>query len=342
MLFKHVFSGFPGDKAPTQEMVLQTELTQEVAEYRAATYSANTKKSYQTHLKSYFEFCSKLQRPPVPASQELIALYAAFLARRLKPSSVRQYLNIVRILHLESNYPNPLQDNWYVKSTLTGIDRLLASPVKRAAPVTPQLLIDIKAKLDFLTLWDSMFWAAALLMFFATLRKSNLFPNTPDSFSTDKQFTRSDLKSNSDGTILVSVKYSKTDQFKQHPYNIKLMYFHHPLSPVVAINHAFKLCPLPPLSPAFVVDHMGTPMSGVQFNDYFKSLVRGVGLNSDLYSSHSFRRGSATWALQCGIPGEVVQQMGNWKSNCYQSYVDQLPQCVHDYYRNRFNSFLPR
>ena len=57
--------------------------------------------------------------PPVPASEKLISLYAVFLARRLKPASVKQYLNIIRILHLECGYVNPIKDSSLVKSTLS-------------------------------------------------------------------------------------------------------------------------------------------------------------------------------------------------------------------------------
>ena len=51
-----------------------------------------------------------------PASQETTAMYAAYLAQRLKSSSVRQYLNIVRIIHLGAGLVSPLKDSWYIIS----------------------------------------------------------------------------------------------------------------------------------------------------------------------------------------------------------------------------------
>lgn len=322
-------------------MELQTELEKEVATYRAAMYASSSKKSYSTHLKRYFEFCARIGRPPVPAPPEMIAQYAAYPARHIAPSSVWQYLIIIRLLHLEAGRPNPMEDNWFIKSTLTGIDRLLGRPVKRRTPVHPTLLMSIWLHLNMDTLLDSMFWAAALLMFYGLLRKSNLFPDTVRQFDHKKQFVRSDFVAKPDGSIVVNVKYSKTNQFNKRPFNLKLLQFHHVLSPTAALHHAFKQSLLPAVSPAFVMSLRGEPMTGRVFNDKFKKVVESVGLDNSTFSSHSFRRGGACWALQCGVPGEIVQQLGDWQSDCYKQYLDQLPQQVHDHYRHLFIKHLP-
>ena len=55
-------------------------------------------------------------------------------------------------------------------------------------------------------------------------------------------------------------------------------------------------------------------------------------------SSHSFRRGGATWALSCGVPGGIVKLLGDWKSAEYLVYLDQIPQTVLDRYRRLLDS----
>ena len=156
--------------------------------------------------------------------QSVLAQYAAYLAKDLKPASVRQYMNIVRILHLEANLKNSLQDNWSLKSTLTGIDRVLGDPVKRT-PVTSQILMDIRHHLNMAHLYDIMFWPAAMLMFYGLLRKSNWFPNELHQFDQKKQFQRSDFTWNKDGSITVNVKYSKTNQFQRQPFDLSQCYY---------------------------------------------------------------------------------------------------------------------
>ena len=157
-------------------MGLQAQLDKEVADYRAVTFASSAKRAYSTHRNRYFEFCGKLGVPPVPASSSTIAQYSAYLARSMQPALVRQFLNIIHILHLESDLPNPLQDNKYVKSTLAGIDRLLGVLKIRRTPIHLDLLIDIYPRLDFSTLIDTMFLAACMLMFFWYLQEVKLVP----------------------------------------------------------------------------------------------------------------------------------------------------------------------
>ena len=268
---------------------------------------------------------------PVPVSESVLAMYAAYLARRLKPQSVRQYLNVVRVIHLECGYKNPCENSWLLKSTLTGIERLLGQPASRKMPVTPDLLLRIKAVITN-SIFDRMWWAAAMVMFFGTFRKSNLFPDSAERFNAEKQFTRADFVATEDGCIRVNVKWSKTNQFKKYSLTKKLFKIHHPLCPVQAIRRAFHAVRIAASSPAFVTHPSGISMTGPAFNRHFKKLIGQCGQKPADYSSHSFRRGSATWALQCGVPGEIVQHMGDWKSQAYLAYVDRMPQCVYDKY----------
>ena len=121
------------------------DLKTEVATFQAETFADNTKWTYATHRNSYFDFCAKLDVPPALASPETIAMYPAYLAQRLKSSSICQYLNIVRITHLEAGLVNQLKDNWYISSTLKGVDRVKGKAVSRKSPITPDILFRIKA-----------------------------------------------------------------------------------------------------------------------------------------------------------------------------------------------------
>ena len=68
----------------------------------------------------------------VPASTNTICFYATFLARTLKFNSIRNYLNIIGVLHKEFGLPNPLLDNWAVKSLLTGVKHVKGNAVKQS------------------------------------------------------------------------------------------------------------------------------------------------------------------------------------------------------------------
>ncbi|WAR07160.1 hypothetical protein MAR_017118, partial [Mya arenaria] len=69
--------------------------------------------------------------PAIPASTQTLCRYAAFLSKSLKFNSIKQYLNIVRILHAEWNLPNPLSNNFILNCTLQGIRRHLGDATIR-------------------------------------------------------------------------------------------------------------------------------------------------------------------------------------------------------------------
>ena len=58
----------------------------------------------------------------------------------------------------------------------------------------------------------------------------------------------------------------------------------------------------------------------------FLARLRGclgqLGVDVTSYSGHSFRRGGASFALECGVPSELIQAQGDWRSDVYLSYLD--------------------
>ena len=89
-------------------------ILEESTAFIGKTFAKSTQESYKTHLRQYIRFCIRFNLTPVPADQNTILSYIAFLARTLKPSSISNYINIIRILHLDAGLPNPLQNNFQV------------------------------------------------------------------------------------------------------------------------------------------------------------------------------------------------------------------------------------
>ena len=53
-----------------------------------------------------------------------------------------------------------------------------------------------------------------------------------------------------------------------------------------------------------------------------KFYIKLCGLDSKLYSGHSFRRGGATHAFSLNISPLLIKAQGDWKSNAYLRYID--------------------
>jgi hypothetical protein len=50
-------------------------------------------------------------------------------------------------------------------------------------------------------------------------------------------------------------------------------------------------------------------------------MIRDIGKNPDVYSTHSFRRGCASWTFAAEVPSELIQFYGDWKSDAYKIYL---------------------
>jgi hypothetical protein len=77
------------------------KLRAEARQLRGAAYADTTKRTYKTQVNSYLKFCLSYNFVPVPATQDTMSLYMAFLAKTLAASSIPGYMNAIRLLHLE-------------------------------------------------------------------------------------------------------------------------------------------------------------------------------------------------------------------------------------------------
>lgn len=319
-----------------------------VAFYRGHTFAASTKRTYSVHLRQYLQFCFHFSYQPVPASTTTLCRYAVYLANRLSPSSIRQYLNIVSLLHKENNHANPVTDNWALNMVIKGIIKVKGIAVQRKLPVDPNLLLLIKSHIDLTQPVNKVFWAICLTMFFGLLRKSNVLPPSHRGFISSKHLSRSDLRIHPMGLqhgLVVVIRWSKTIQANQRTLCIPLPYLHnHPLCPTTAIVRALALTPLAPLSgPAFLIPNIDGSSQSMLYSNFLRQL-RAVlplcKLNPSNFAGHSFRRGGATWALLQGMSTEVIKLLGDWHSSAYTAYLE-LPFHARTSAMYQFSKCLP-
>ena len=302
----------------------EIELDRDVVRFRSLTFASSTKQSYASHRRAYLKFCLEMGYHPVPISTLNICRYAAFLSKRLAFSSIKKYLNIIRILHLEAGFPNPMKENWFLDTVLKGVARDKGKVVHRKLPITPAILLAIKSRLNPTSVEDLVFWAAALVAFFGFLRKANLFPSSTHKFDPSKHLSRLDFSLYHWG-ILLHIRWSKTIQYGERVLSTPLPRLQgHPLCPVDAVLRALIATRgAPPGGPAFMIPRAGgfIPLSPAKFISLLKSHLSALGFSPVNFSGHSFRRGAATWALTRGLPGEVIKILGDWKSDAYLAYL---------------------
>ena len=106
--------------------------------------------------------------PSVPASTHNICMYAAFLARSLKPT-FKQYVGNIGPLHKELGLENPLTDNY---SLFRGIKRVKGDSPVQKLPINIDILLRILKMINFNSGFESSFWAACLIAFYGIFREN--------------------------------------------------------------------------------------------------------------------------------------------------------------------------
>ena len=285
-------------------------------------FAVSTKKTYSSYLAMYYKYCQKFIVNPVPVSQQDLSRYIAYLSYDLKFSSITNYLSVVRLLHLEAGYGNPL-DSHYISTVKRGVRRLLGDSSASKLPITPSILLGIRTLLSFDLSFHVAFWAACLVAFFSFFRKSNLLPESLGSYDPNKQLSVHNISFNSEG-VIIKVSWSKTIQYQDRVLQIPLPFIQSsPLCPSTALWLASRVNKGRHLSP-FQFQNNGLPsiLTYPVFVKFLKQCLDGLGFPSHQYSGHSFRRGGASFALESGVPADLVQTQGDWRSDAYKVYID--------------------
>ncbi len=290
--------------------------------YLGHAWAESTKRTYQTQMKCYFEFCQTFRWSPAPLTHENIMVYMVYLAdvKHFKYHTIKCYVNIVSVIHKASNYPDPTKNSWDVTQLWRGLKRQLGSSQDCVQPVTPTLLLGIRQQLNLFDLTDLVFWSACLVAFFGLLRPGNFLVKTH--FDPDKHLRRLDALPCSWGYLL-QLRWTKTIQFRERNLYVTLPTLPgHPLCPATPLKTLFELTTDHSLlEPLFSVKR-SSPLMYASFTTKFRSLIAATGLDPSKYSGHSFRRGGASWARQIGCSDEEIQTLGDWRSDAFKRYYD--------------------
>lgn len=209
---------------------------------------------------------------------------------------------------------------------MCGIARNALHTPRRAPPVTPSILLSISHVLAFEgDLRLSTLFCAFLFTFYLMARVANIVPKSATSFDPRRHLTRGDVAVTSHG-LIVTFKCTKTIQFGERCLHIPLLRIvDSPLCPVSIYLCMIRLVPTRHSCPVFLLSApIGlVPLTKRSCVSYFHSCLVAAGIsNAQSFRGHSFRRGAASWAFSCGVPGELIQLYGDWSSDAYKIYLE--------------------
>ena len=118
----------------------------------------------------------------------------------------------MKILHTALDFEYPSSDLIHLRLLLRKLAREKPHAIKKALPMTPEILTQMHGCLDFYKIVDNVFWAAIFLLCFTMRRKSNTFPNSPSSFDATKHLCKRE-SSVHDEFMIMHLKWSKTRRY---------------------------------------------------------------------------------------------------------------------------------
>ena len=292
---------------------------------RRNAFAKGSYSNLRTQVRTYFSFCVYFQVHPLPADSTTIYAYAQFLARTLKPPSVRNYLSGVKMLHILHGLPYPFSEDPLLQLELRGISRMNPHVPVRATPITPDILVSVYTMMDFKNSLHLCVWACSLFLFYTMARLGSILPSSR-STPQHKVLTRDRVNFSAEG-LLITLVHTKTIQFGKRRLHIPLLKINSVLCPVAAYSRFFMSAPhITSVSgPAFTFCEDGHTrlLTTSKFIRTFRKVLTSGGVqHASTFTGHSFRRGGASWAFQSGVPGELIQICGDWASDSYKQYLE--------------------
>ena len=152
------------------------DLLADVEFSRRNAFARGSYSNLRTQVRYYFAYCVYFSRRPLPAHSNTIHGFVQFLSRSMVPSTVRNYLSGVRVLHIFHGLPLTHSEDFLLRLELRGIARLDPHVPVRALPVTPSVLQSFRAFMNPKDPLHSCVWACSLFCFLTMARLGSILP----------------------------------------------------------------------------------------------------------------------------------------------------------------------
>ena len=298
-----------------------------VSETKGLSVKESTKKNLLTHISAYEQFCDRYLLQYFPGNNTQLCRFGQHLSEKFSsPDSVGNYLSGMRTcLTLVGLQVLDTQDR-QMKMFTTGLKKAMPHAVKQAEPMTSQLLLRLSKVVNYKDQVEVVAWTGLLLRLYLFLRKSNLVPDTMDTFNKEEQFCRKDLNLlGYDKVMMVEIQWSKTIQYKQKVLRLPVLPADNKaICPVFWAHYMVNRINAGLEDPTLTLQDRGKTLalSANQLIYRFRKWLILIGEDSSLFSLHSLRREGATFAYQANIEGDMIKLLGDWASDAYKRYID--------------------
>lgn len=264
-----------------------------------------TRKSQWNH---YHTFCGLYNITPLPCTVESVCWYIAYMAREFKYSSITSYVCALVQLQKLHGLPPVSTSDFMVARTMTGAKRKLGNTPSQAFPLAPAHLTLMYECLDMSKSSDLCWWAATITAFRGLLRKAHITVS-------DQAICVQDLEFRAWGLLLTLPK-TKTIQYGERVLQIPFTTIPCSIFCVSRyVNMLVSRLKVTGTDYVFQYYRSGTrrPMSYEWYSKRLRRLTARIGLEGKV-TSHSLRRGGATYLNSIGMTLVDIKQRGDWRS----------------------------
>lgn len=311
--------------AGVPDTALSRQLTAETVQWQAASLAKSTRQQYDKHWEYWIRFLlvlGVLWRMYTP-DEYLLCMYVAWLARSCAYHTVVQYVKGLKASLVGAGIT--WMGGMQLQSVLLGVknDKGMASQVKLA--IHPYMLVEMSSMVWGRDLEELAAFTCMVLGVFSFLRKSNLVVDGVSLSHGNKVLRRCDVVFDQQKYCLwLTVRFTKTLKHRERVHTVAVQGVKGGvLDPVHWWLRYQRAVPAGSEEPAFGSDVNGTyvPLTYTRLVHHIKALVTTLGLDASKFSSHSLRRGGASFAFLCSVQRELIQMQGDWKSDAYQRYL---------------------
>ena len=256
----------------------------------------------------------------MPASEESLCWFMELMSVTVGYGHIKNILGSLKFVHAALGHPFP-SSSFSVDTTLQGLKRRLARTPFQVLPIDPTVLRLMYSKINPRKKEDLALWCSYLVAFYCLFRKANCVPEN-SRYDATKILTRENISiDKNERKVYIYVGFSKTNQYRKKDRCIPIPENDDPCLDLFRhVEQLFSLVEEPQTAPAFTYGH-GKFITYDMFTRRLKQLLSTSGLNPDLYSGHSFRRGGASFLFSVGATQLMVQVLGDWSSMVYTRYL---------------------
>lgn len=281
-------------------------LKKRMRKFKAKAVTSATHKSRTSQWKCYKLFCKKFHLSPLCVSVSQLSLYVVFLSEFLCHASILAYLQCLKYMSFTVGFAVPDIHHPELKFILRGIECF--NP-HGSCPSRPMRWCYFRRMFDHICLSTPVycqFWTACLLMFRALLRISHVICSDHSLFWSDVKFKK--------WGVLLCIRSAKCRYSGVHEI------------PLASLPEANRFCVVYWLKRLFLSKKGDVVFPLLNYSN-FRSMLKFSLLRAHVHvhlTSHSFRRGGASFLSSVGVPINQIKVRGGWKLDCVKKYISEL------------------